>query len=200
MLEAVDAVVDSQSINGNVHSARASPRSPRASQGIIGSLLTGKTKNNNPNNIDDIQGIDYNGSASHRGRTPSQAQMELAREELNERDLYNPRNTSSPRADTSRLPALPLHTPSNENNNNHNDDNNYNNADNVFNNVLNSNNISPVGNTINRSIHNAIVNNTGHPNRGNGSRGNGSAPRGLTQSPSSELRATIGEKVHPLEK
>ena len=193
-------MVDSQSVNGNVHSAKASPRSPRASQGIIGSLLTGKPKNTNPNINDEIQGVGLNGSVVHRSRTPSQAQMESNREELNERDFYNPRNASSLRGDTSRLPSLPLHTPSNENNNNHNDDNNYNNADNVFNNVLNSNNISPVGNTINRSIHNAIVNNAGHPNRGTGSRGNGSAPRGLTQSPSSELRATIGEKVHPLEK
>ena len=192
-------MVDSQSVSGNVHSAKASPRSPRASQGIIGSLLTGKPKNTNPNINDEIQGVGLNGSVVHRSRTPSQAQMESNREELNERDFYNPRNASSLRGDTSRLPSLPLQTPSNGNNSNHNDNNNYNNADDNTSNIHNRNNMSPVGNTINRSIHNAIVNNAGHPNRGNSSRSNGSASR-VIQSPSSELRATIGEKVHFLGK
>ena len=206
-------MVDNHSGHGNAQSARASPRSPRGGQGIIGSLLAEKNKsnNNNTNNNSNNGANESQGGGDHSGQrgrgvpypNSNLAQKELDREDLTDRDFYNPRSMSTPRADTSRLPSLPLQTPLNGNNNNNNI-NNYNNNnhsyDNNTNNMntsmnMNNSNMSVGGNTINRSIHNAIVNNGGHSNRPNGVRGNGTVPRGHSQSPSGELRATIGEKV-----
>ena len=178
LLEAVDAVVDSQS--GHGHSVR-SPRSPKGHQGIIGTLLANKNRNNSSHSDDNHSG-DHTGASSYRGRVPTSVQRDLSRdrerererEDLTDRDYYNPKHMT-PRTESSRLPSLPLHTPTHT-----------------------SNNISSVGNTINRSIHNAIVNNGGHPSRpGTGSRmsGGGPNPRVQDLSPNGEMRATIGEKV-----